>query len=362
VTVSPSVTVVPRAVAQTATRAVIRLRARLRVRLERPGTHPGVRWGLALATALLGAVLLAATLGAARIPAGEVFVAAVDPSHPAHRILWDVRLPRIAAGALVGAALGVSGVLMQAAVRNPLADPGVMGVTAGAGLAGLVGIILWPGRPLLLPVIAFGGGLAAVSITLLAAWSGRRPVGPLRLVLSGVAVQAVLFALIALVMFLFADRAPAFVSFTIGSLNGLGWHDTGVLLLPTALGLTLALLSARTLDVLLLDDDSAAGVGLSVRRARLGASCLSALLAAGAVSGAGLVGFVGLVVPNWIRALAGPRHALLLPLSTIGGAALVVLADTAARTVAMPVELPVGALLALVGGPYFLFVVWRRLG
>jgi iron complex transport system permease protein len=339
---------------------VRRFLATIRLRFERLRDRPGF-WAGVLALLLCAAAVLGSTLGAARIPLGEIPRAIADPAHPAHGILWTVRLPRVAAGILVGGALGVAGALLQAVVRNPIADPGILGVTAGAGLGGLLAICLWPEHPALVPALAFLGGLGAVSALLTAAWGGGRVSGPLRIVLSGVAIQAILFSLIALVTFFFADRAPAFVSFTIGSLNGLGWRDAALILAPVLVGSGLALLSTRALNLLLLDDDSAAGVGLSVRRSRIAASCLAALLAAAAASVAGLVGFVGLVVPNWVRVLVGPDHRVLLPLSLLAGAALLVLADTAARTLAAPLELPVGALLALVGGPYFLFVLWRKL-
>jgi iron complex transport system permease protein len=334
--------------------------ATVRLVFERLRDRPAF-WASVLGAALVGAAVLSGMVGAARIPLAELPAALVDPSHPAHMILWSVRLTRVVAGALVGGALGVAGALLQAVVRNPIADPGLLGVTAGAGLGGMLAIVLWPDQPPLVPMFAFAGGLAAISALLAAAWGGGRVAGPLRIVLSGVAVQAILFSLIALVTFVFADRAPAFVSFTIGSLNGLGWNQSALIVLPIAVGSALALLSTRALNLLLLDDDSAAGVGLNVRRARIAASCLAALLAASAASIAGLVGFIGLVVPNWVRVLVGPDHRVLLPLCLLGGATLLILADTAARTMAAPLELPVGALLALVGGPYFLVVLWRKL-
>jgi iron complex transport system permease protein len=315
----------------------------------------------ALVGAGVGAsVLFAAGLGAVGVPWRELPRALGDPTHPAYVVLWQIRLPRIAAGVLVGAALATAGALLQAVVRNPLADPAIMGITAGAGLGGLIGILLLPEHRHALPACAFLGGLGATAVVLGVAWTGRGLMVPLRIMLSGVAVQALLFSAVALLTYAFADRAPAFVAFTIGSLAGVGWRDVGLALGPTVVGVTLALASTRGLNLLLLDDASAMGIGLHVERARLGAACLAALLAAGAVSVAGLVGFVGLVVPNAVRLLAGPDHRVLLPLSVLGGAGLVVLADAGARTVAAPLELPVGALLASIGGPYFLVELWRR--
>jgi iron complex transport system permease protein len=252
--------------------------------------------------------------------------------------------------------------VLQTALRNPLADPAIVGVTAGAGLAALIGILFYPAFPALVPLLAFAGGLVAIgSVMALGVRRDAVRTGPLRLVLSGVAVQAVGFAGVALLSFLYADRAPAFAAFLVGSLNGLGWREAALVAVPTGLGLAVAALAVRPLDVLLLDDATAGGLGVSVRRARFAAAALAAWLAAAAVSVAGLVGFVGLIVPNGVRLLVGPRHGALVPAAALAGAALVLVADAAARTLAAPIELPVGALLALIGGPYFLIVLWRKL-
>jgi len=339
---------------------VIRFARRLRLRWavwrERPGTLAA-----GLAVALGTAVLLAAGTGAVAVSPTALPAAVLDPEHPLHAVVWDVRLPRLVGAVCVGVALALAGALLQTVVRNPLADPGIVGVSAGAGLAAVATFVLFPEHAEWVPVFAFGGGLATVALLLALAWSRGGTVAPLRIVLSGVALQAIFVAAMALLAFAFADRAPAFSAFLVGSLNGVGWSDLGLVAVPTVLGLGIALLAVRSLDLLLLDDATAGGLGQAVRRARLGASSLAALLAAGAVSVAGLVGFVGLVVPNAIRVIAGPGHRALLPLSALGGALLVVVADTASRTALAPLELPVGALMALVGGPYFLGLLWRRL-
>lgn len=334
----------------------------LRIRLvrERLSGRPGV-WAALLGAVLVAAAAISAAFGAVTVPLAELPAAIFDPAHPLHGPVFDVRVPRIVGAVGVGASLGVAGALMQTVVRNPLADPGLLGVSAAAGVAGLLALVLWPERPEWVPAFAFGGGLLAVALVLGTAFGSRRASGPLRVVLSGVALQALFFALIALVTYFFADRAPAFASFVVGSLNGLGWADATLLAAPTALGLALALVFVRAWNALLLDDAAASGVGLAVRRARLGASAIAALLAAGAVSVAGLVGFVGLVVPNAVRLLVGPDHRALLPLCALGGAALVVASDAAARTATAPLELPVGALLALLGAPYFLWLLWWKL-
>lgn len=322
---------------------------------------PALAWTVVFALGLLAAGLLAATQGAVEVDLGELVRSVRDTAHPLHRVVWDVRLPRAVCAALVGMDLALAGALLQTAVRNPLADPGVLGVTAGAGVGALCVILFFPGQSQLVPWAAFAGGLMTIAAIIALVWSKAGQTGALRIVLTGVSLQAILFALIALLTFAFADRAPAFAAFMVGSLNGSGWSDAGRMLVPSLIGVAAIAASLRTLNVLLLDDGAAGGLGVSVLRARFLAACLAALLTAAAVSAAGLVGFVGLVVPNGLRLLVGPEHAALLPVTALGGAILVLLADTVARTSMAPLELPVGALLALVGGPYFLFILWKKL-
>jgi iron complex transport system permease protein len=337
-------------------RILLALRLRLATLRGRTGF-----WAGAFALALVATALAGAAFGA--VPTGLTGLAGAiaDRGHPLHAAIWEVRLPRVASGALVGSALAVAGALLQTAVRNPLADAGIVGLTGGAGAAALATLVLFPAHASLVPALAFGGGLLSAALLLAFAWSRSHAAGPLRIVLSGVALQAIFVAAISLLTFAFADRAPSFAAFLVGSLNGLGWSDVRLAAVPTALGLALAFACVRPLDLLLLDDATAGGLGVAVRRARFAASGVSALLAAGAVSVAGLVGFVGLVVPNGVRVLVGPAHGALLPLSALGGGVLVLLADALARTALAPLELPVGALLALIGGPTFLALLWRKL-
>lgn len=336
-----------------------RTSARLALLRQQVDERP-VLWTALLAVALLLAVTVSLGVGAAALRAADVPRALLSDAHPMHAVLWQVRVPRVVNGMLVGACLAVAGALMQTVVRNPLADPSLIGISAGAAVAALLGIVLSPAIALLLPWLALLGALGAAAVVLLAAEAGTRMQGPLRIVLAGVAVQSILFACVALITFLFADRAPSFAGFTVGSLAGAGWREARIVVLPALLGIASAMIAARPLDLLLLDDDSATGIGLPVRATRVALCSIAGLLAAGAVSIAGLVGFVGLVVPNAARILVGPAHHRLLPTVALGGAALVVVADACARTVVAPLELPVGALLALVGGPYFLVLLRRR--
>jgi iron complex transport system permease protein len=340
--------------------ALPRSLAAVRWRVRRLAALPSF-WGVALGAALILATIVSAGAGAVHVPAKEVVRATFDPTHPRHAVLARVRLPRIVAAIEVGAALAVAGALMQTAVRNPLADAGLLGVSAGAGLAAVLLLALAPAAALWLPLAAFGGALAAVLVLLgLAALAGARATS-LSLLLAGVALQAILFAGIAVVSFLYADRAPAFIQFTVGSLAASGWRETVWAAPALAVGILGSLLWIRPLDLLLYDDASATSLGLSVASARWIAALLAAILAGSAVALGGLVGFVGLLVPNWMRLAVGSAHARLLPLCALAGATLTVVADLVARTAVAPLELPVGAILALVGGPYFLLLLFRRI-
>ena len=265
-------------------------------------------WEPALLAVLVGTVALALSRGAVAVPLSELPAAIGDSTHPFHDVLWRVRFPRVAGGALVGGALAAAGCLVQTAVQNPLADAGLLGVSAGAGLAAVATLLYLPGHLFLLPLLAFGGALVAVSLVFLAT-AGTGSGNPLRLLLAGVAIQAILFSLLALLTFFHADRAPEFLGFTLGSLHGTTWREVKLAALPVAIGLGVALAAARPFDLLLLDDASAGGVGLAARRARLGAAALACWLAAAAVAVAGLVGFVGLMVPNALR-LAGRARGI----------------------------------------------------
>lgn len=335
---------------------VWQVRSRTELLLEQP-----MAWTVMMGIALVLAGGLATARGAVDLSILQLPASILDVDHPFHGVIWDVRLPRVVCGALVGLGLALAGALLQTTVRNPLADPGILGVTAGAGVGALAVILFLPGHGDLVPWAGFVGAVATIVVLLGLATTKDGQTGALRIVLSGVALQALLFALISLMTYVYADRAPAFTAYVVGSLNGLGWTDVQRMLLPTAVGLVAVAAYQRTLNLLLLDDSAASGVGVPVVRARLGAAVVAALLTASAVSAAGLIGFVGLVVPNAIRLLVGPEHKALLPATALGGAALVILADLIARTALSPLELPVGALLSMVGGPYFLYLLWKKL-
>ena len=278
-------------------------------------------------------------------------------SSPAARIVRYIRLPRVLAAMLAGAALAASGVLIQGVLGNPLAGPNVIGVNAGAGFCTLLCACLMPAAAHLLPVAAFAGALLASLVILLLA--DRMGVSRITVVLAGVAISSIFSAGSDLITTLSPDATLGMSAFMIG-----GFADVSASRLRTAAvyilpALAVSLLLAGDLDVLSLGDEVAASLGLRVKRTRVLLLAVASVLAGAAVSFAGLLGFVGLIVPHAVRRIVGGTHKPLLALSMLGGALFTLLCDTAARTLFAPYEMPVGILLSLVGGPFFLFLLLR---
>jgi iron complex transport system permease protein len=331
--------------------------------------------GLAL---LLGAVVAGLLLGPARITAAGLVATIAEalgiaplPAEHARdaAVLGVIRAPRVVLAALIGAGLGAAGAAMQGLFRNPLADPGLIGVSAGAALAAVAAIVLggsvfgaaagllglW-----LLPIAAFVGGFVA---TLLMARLGT--VGGVAsvatLLLAGVAVNALAGALTGVLIFMADDRQVRDITFwTLGSLAGARWAQVPVVLLLVGLPALLLCLLARPLNALLLGEAEAFHLGVRVEVVKRIAMVLAAIAVAAGVAFTGLIGFVGLVVPHLIRLGFGADHRLVLPGAALLGGTLLVLADLAARSLAAPAELPVGVVTALLGAPFFLWLLRRR--
>ncbi|SEG35268.1 iron complex transport system permease protein [Bosea lathyri] len=284
-------------------------------------------------------------------------------------VVLNIRLPRVLLGLLVGAALAVSGALMQGLFRNPLADPGLVGVSAGAGLAAAATIVLGDrfltGMAMKLPfaVLPFGafcGGLAStLALYLIATRQGRTSVASM--LLAGVALGALAGALTGLLAYISDDRQLRDLTFwSLGSLGGASWTKLAAVA-PIVLPLLLAMpFLARGLNGLMLGEAEAYHLGIPVQRIKAMAIVLVALAVGASVASAGLIGFVGIVVPHLIRLAIGPDHRLLLPLSALGGAILLVAADIVARLIVAPSELPIGIVTAAIGAPFFLWLLLRR--
>ncbi len=284
-------------------------------------------------------------------------------------VVLNIRMPRLLLGALVGAALAISGALMQGLFRNPLADPGLVGVSAGAGLAAAATIVLGDrllaGMGMKLPFVAlpfgafFGGLVSTLALYLIATREGRTSVATM--LLAGVALGALAGSLTGLLAYISDDRQLRDLTFwSMGSLGGASWSKLSVVA-PIILPLLFAVpFLARGLNALMLGEAEAFHLGIPVQRIKALAVVLVALSVGASVAAAGVIGFVGIVVPHLIRLLIGPDHRLLLPLSAIGGAALLVGADIVARLIVVPAELPIGIVTAFIGAPFFLWLLLRR--
>lgn len=324
----------------------------------------------ALVLLLLVAVFANAAAGAVRIPpvqalaivldhAGLSLDVAVSPQQDA--VFWNIRLPRIVLAALVGAALALAGAVLQGVFRNPLADPSLVGVSSGAALGAVLAIVLGLSTLGLatLPVAAFlGGMLAMLAVYGFARQDGRTEV--VTLILAGIAINAIAGATTGIFFFLADDvQLRTIVFWTLGSLGGATWRSVWAVLPFIALGLVLLPRWGRQLNLLVLGEREARHLGVETERLRFVIVGLAALITGAAVAVAGIIGFVGLIVPHIIRLIAGPDHRLLLPASALAGATLLLLADLAARTLALPRELPLGVVTALAGGPFFLWLLHR---
>ena len=338
---------------------------------------PAVLTLVCLLVALVGAALVALTVGAAGIPLGRLPAAlglwADAPAGPTlardKLVLWSIRIPRIGAAAMVGALLAASGAIMQGLFRNPLADPALVGVSSGGALAAAAAIIITDseiGQGLqfmqhqLLPIAAFVGSLlTTIVLYSIASRAGRTSIAIF--LLAGIAIAAIANADIGLLVFIADDRQLRDITFwMLGSLSGATWPKLASLA-PVLTCAAIACISiARGLDVLVLGEAEAFHSGVDVERLKRISIVLVSAMTGVAVSVCGVVGFVGIVVPNLLRLVIGPAHRLLLPASMLLGAVLMTGADTLARTIVAPAEMPIGVLTAAVGAPFFLFMLLRQ--
>ena len=314
--------------------------------------------------ALVLAALLSVGLGTLRLDSLEAVRALVAPDDgQVSTVVWSIRLPRIVVAMLVGGALAGVGVVMQAVFRNPLADPGVTGVSSGAAVGAVAGITLGLGGSLQwgVPVAAFAGSLA-VALVLQAVLQANRGASTYTLILVGVSINAFAGAIISVLVANAHDDALArgAVFWLAGDLELRTWTHAALAAGPVLVGLALLLTRVRALDALLLGDDVAATSGYDVHRTRLVLLLVASLVTGAAVAVSGVISFVGLVVPHAVRLVIGAKHALLLPISVVCGALFLVLADTVARAVSVTAVVQTGAVCAVVGAPVFLALLLSR--
>jgi iron complex transport system permease protein len=276
-------------------------------------------------------------------------------------VIWFIRMPRLIVGILVGGALGISGAVMQGVFSNPLADPGIIGVSSGAATGAVLAIALGVSADSIfaLPMFAFGGAIVAVGLTvLLAMRNGKIPV--MTLLLAGVAVGMFLGAITSgLLTFMNEQKLQQYLFWMVGGLDYRRWEHVYMAVGPVVIGSGLMLLLARHLNILVLGDTEARAVGMRVMPFRMGLLTIAALTTATSVCVSGNIGFVGLVVPHMMRMLVGPDHRVLLPASALAGAVFLVFCDTLGRIIIPPAEVRVGIMTALLGTPYFLYLLRR---
>lgn len=307
-----------------------------------------------------GGFLCSVLSGAVAIPVstlGDILNGGGD--NASRQILLNIRLPRAIVAALVGMNLAVSGAVLQAVMKNPLADPHIIGISSGAGLAGIFVIVLFPAIEYLIVPTAFCGAMLAAACIYILAW--KNGIRPLRIVLAGVAVSSFLGAGISAILVLYSDRVHGALMWMVGGLAARSWPHVEIILPYAVIGFILAVFGARYLNILQLGDDVAKGLGVNVELVRLVFTAIGALLAASAVSVAGLLGFVGLIVPHTVRLLTGSDYRFLIPSSALLGIAVVTYSDTLARVAFAPLELPVGIFMAALGAPFFLFLLRKEL-
>lgn len=340
---------------------------------RRAGTRRFAIALLALGLGLLVSVVLATGIGRMEVGWPTVFsvilgklgftVAPVD--HTTEVVIWGIRLSRVVLAGLVGAALATAGVVFQGLLLNPLADPFTLGVSTGAALGVALLVMLGVGGSFLglspLPLGALLGALGAMVVVLVLSRESGGRIRKESLILAGIVVSTFLSALISLIKSLDEESLSAIVFWIMGSFSGRGWIHVGFLLPYAALGLVLAFWYHRELDIMALGEEQSHHLGVAVSKVRLNLLLGASLLTAGAVSVSGVIGFVGLVVPHLVRVLAGPSHGRLLVLSAFTGALILIWADVVARVLlASGQELPVGVVTALIGGPFFFYLLKSR--
>lgn len=276
-------------------------------------------------------------------------------------IVYEIRLPRNLIATFVGGSLAVSGILLQSVMRNPLADPGITGVSSGASVMAIIVLLALPAYSFMLPIVAFLGGLIACALVFILAWKNGE-IKPTRIILSGVAVNAIFGSIISLLTIIYSDRIQSALLWLNGSLAQKTWSDFKLLGFYITIGLILSLFCIRPANILALGEKTALSLGFNVTHLRLFISIVGVFLAGVCTSIVGIVGFVGLIVPHIARIIIGDDYKYCLPLSIALGGIIVLIADTIARTIGGSVELPVGIVMSLLGGPFFLYLLRKKEG
>ncbi len=319
---------------------------------------------LRVAGAFIGAVLVlvfmmlaAINTGSLRVSFPQLVSGLLFHYDPDVATVVDLRFPRILIAMLGGAALSVSGVLFQACMKNPIADPGIIGVSSGAGFVAAITAGIFPGLYFLTPMLSFAGGIGACILVYMLAYKGG--LDPLRVILVGVAVNALFTGLTQGINAMTGGALSGVASIANANISQKTWEDVYTITGYAVLGLVLSFLGSYYCDLISLSDESARGLGVNVTGVRMGLSLIAVVLAGIATAQMGVVSFIGLIVPHMARILVGSRHGRLIPFSMIAGAFLMLLADTLGRSIAAPYEISASVLFAIVGGPMLIMLIKR---
>lgn len=318
----------------------------------------GTVWFVLLAC-IVGMFLLSVVIGSSHLSLNQIFDAFMDEGKNTVKVIvMQLRIPRALATLMVGACLSTGGALLQAVMKNPLADPGSIGVSAGASTAAITILLIYPDLTYSVPLFAFGGAALACVLIYVMAWKGG--VDPVRIILSGVAVNSVLGGYSAFLQLQNSDNLSGVLAFMNGSFAGVTWTDLTVIGLYASVGLLISFLCIKNANALQLGDEMAKNLGVRVNASRIVLSAVAAFLAAATVAKVGMIGFVGLVAPHISRMLVGSDYKVLVPTSILTGGLMVLLADTVGRSVWQGTEIPVGVMMSVFGGPFFLYMLRKR--
>lgn len=317
---------------------------------------------IGLSTLVLGAlIIIFSAIGSVNLGLGDIFSALINGDNKmVSTIVLQMRLPRNILAVLIGANLAISGCLLQAVMKNPLSDPGITGVSSGASVFAIIILLLLPQYTGILPLVAFIGGAIACIVVYSMAW--KNGLKAIRVVLAGVAVNAILGGFISLLTTLYSDRIQSALLWLNGSLASKTWADVKLVGIYSLIGLSLSLLCIRGANVLSLSDESATNIGFNVNKTRVLLSAVAVFLAGTSTAVVGIISFVGLIVPHISRMIIGSDHKYAIPFSMVMGGIVLLVADTVARTILGSLELPVGVVMSIVGGPFFLYLLRKRGG
>lgn len=304
---------------------------------------------------LLVSIFVSIRVGSVSVSYSDIFDAFTSDAGGTAGIIRDIRIPRVLMAVIVGANLAISGVLLQGVMRNPMADPGITGISSGASVIVMIVMLYFPGATASVPVFGFIGGILACVLIYSLAW--KQGLSAVRIVLAGVAVNSILGGVSSLISILNSESLSSVLTWLNGELGKKGWDKVSTIAIYSVVGLVLALLSYRCCDLLALGDKNTKSLGYNPNLLRIIISAIAVFLAGISTAYVGVIGFIGLVVPHMSRMLMGSEHKYLIPFSGLLGSIVLLLADTVGRIVIAPYEIPVGVIMTVCGGPFFLYLL-----